>query len=54
MSKEKRLKTKRIMVRVNDDLYDTFTEYAKREKTTKTKIIDNFLRDLLKDDLKEK
>jgi len=49
MAKEKRLKNKRIMVRVDDKLYDTFSNYVKEKKTTKTKVIDDFLRELLKD-----
>jgi len=52
MKKEKRLKTKRIYIRVDDNIYETFGKYVKENDTTKTKIIENFLRELLKDDLK--
>jgi len=54
MKKEKRLKTKRIMVRVEDDLYSAFTEYANKTGITKTKIVEDFLKELLKDALEEK
>jgi hypothetical protein len=51
MSKEKRIKNKKITARVDDILYHVFTEYAREKGTTKTKIIDDFLRELLKDKL---
>ena len=51
MAKEKRIKTKRVMVRVDDKLYEAFTKYSKEHKTTKTKIIEDFLKELLKEEL---
>jgi len=53
MTKEKRLKTKRIYVRIEDDVYHALDDYIKENGTTKTKLIDDFLRDLLKDKLKD-
>jgi len=53
MQKEKRIKSKRIMVRVDDKMYEAFTNYSKKNKITKTKIIDNFLKELLKDELED-
>lgn len=53
MEKEKRIKKRRIMVRVSDKMYEAFTNYSKENKVTKTKIIDDFLKELLKDKLKD-
>ena len=53
MQKEKRIKSKRIMVRVSDEMYEAFTNYSEENKITKTKIIDDFLSELLKDRLKK-
>jgi metal-responsive CopG/Arc/MetJ family transcriptional regulator len=53
MQKEKRLKTKRIYVRIEDDVYNALDEYVKENSVTKTKLIDDFLRELLKDKLKD-
>lgn len=53
MKSDKRIKVKRIVVRAKDEVFDLFTEYAKKHNTTKTKIIEEFLEDLLKDDLKK-
>jgi len=53
MQKEKRIKSKRIMVRVSDEIYEAFTNYSEENKITKTKIIDDFLSELLKDRLKK-
>jgi hypothetical protein len=52
-NKEKRVKTKVIRARVNDDLFEALTNYANRVGKTKTEIIDTFLNELLKDDLKK-
>ena len=52
MKIEKRLKTKRVMVRVSDELYKAFTDYAKEHSGTKTEIIETFLKELLKNKLK--
>lgn len=51
MKSEKRIKSKRVMVRISDELYEAFTDYAKENSKTKTEIIDNFLRELLKERL---
>jgi len=52
-NKEKRIKTKSIRLRVNDNLFEALTNYANRVGKTKTEIIDTFLKELLKDDLKK-
>ena len=49
MKKEKRLKNKRIYIRIDDDVFNALNDYIKDKNITKTKLIDNFLRDLLKD-----
>lgn len=53
MKKEKRIKRKRVMVRITDELYEAFSIYVKKNNTNKSKVIDKFLNELLKDDLKE-
>ena len=52
MKQEKRLKTKRLYVRIEDDVYNALNEYIAENATTKTKVIDDYLRSLLKDKLK--
>jgi len=52
--KEKRLKVKGIRVRVSDEKFDAFTQYSKDKNLTKTKILDDFLTELLKDYLGDK
>jgi hypothetical protein len=52
MTKEKRLKKKRVMVRVTDELYQALTEYVEEKNTTKTKVIEDFLKHLLKDKIR--
>jgi len=53
MKKEKRVKTKRLYVRIDDRTYDALEEYIKENDTTKTKIIDDFLKSLLRDKIKD-
>jgi len=50
---DKRIKVKRVVVRVKDEVFEAFTKYANNKGTTKTAIIDTFLEDLLKDELKD-
>ena len=52
MEKEKRIKKKRVMVRITDELYEAFSLYVKKNNTSKSKVIDNFLNELLKDKIK--
>jgi len=49
---EKRLKVKSIKIRVSDDIHNAFNQYVKDKNVTKTKIIDDCLREILKDYLK--
>ena len=53
MKKEKRLKVKSLRVRLSDEVNEALNKYVKDKKTTKTKIIDEFLGGLLKDYLKK-
>jgi len=43
MTKEKRLKTKVIQVRVTPSDYDIYNEYAKKNNISKTKLFEKFL-----------
>jgi len=52
--KEQRNKTKTVRVRVSDEIYEAFSKYTKDRNVTKTKIIDGFLEELLKEYLVEK
>jgi hypothetical protein len=52
MAKEKRLKNKEVKIRVVDDIYLAFSEFVKENNTTRTKVIEDFLKELLKDKLK--
>lgn len=51
MAKEKRKKVKRIYIRVEDNIYNAFNDYIKEKGTTKNKVIEDFLQELLKDKL---
>ena len=42
-------KTNRLNIRVNEEKHVALKEYAEKNNTTITKIIDGFLDDLLKD-----
>ncbi len=50
---EKRKKTKTIRTRVSDEVYEAFSQYVKDKNVTKTKVIDDFLAEILKDYLVE-
>jgi hypothetical protein len=49
IKEEKRLKTKTIRARISDDKFEAFNRYVEDKKSTKTKVIDDFLTELLKD-----
>ena len=51
MKQKKELKTKRIYTRVTGSLYKAVDDYARENNTTKTKIIEGCLKELLKDRL---
>jgi predicted DNA-binding protein len=44
---EKRIKTKRLYVRLTDEIYEALDKYSKQNKVTKTKIIEDYLKRLL-------
>ena len=49
----KKLKDKRIYTRVTDDMITALNSYVKKKQTTKTKVIEDFLNDLLREELAE-
>ena len=51
MAKEKRIKVKRIYIRVEDNVYSAFNDYIKENNITKNKVVEDFLKTLLKDRL---
>ena len=49
MSKEKRIKVKSVRVRISDKKFNAFDKYVKDKNTNKSKVLDDFLSELLKD-----
>jgi len=49
---EKRIKNKRVYIRLTDEVYEALNRYSKKNKITKTKIIEDYLKKLL--NIKEK
>jgi len=47
---EKRIKTKRLYIRLTDEIYEALDNYSKQNKVTKTKIIEDYLKRLLSKD----
>ncbi len=54
MAKEKRLKKREVKIRVTEDIYQALSKYVDSHNVTRTKIIEDFLKELLKNDLVEK
>ena len=50
--KEKR-KENYLRMRITKELNDAFNLYSKKHSTTKTKVIEDFLKDLLKEELRD-
>jgi hypothetical protein len=48
---EKRIKNKEVKIRTTDDIYIALSIHVQKNKTTRTKIIEDFLKDLLKEEL---
>jgi len=53
MSKEKRKKTAVVRARISDEKDKALREYCKENKITVTKLIDDFLSELLKDKIRK-
>jgi len=51
MAKEKRIKNREVKIRVHEDMYIALSEYVKDNNTTRTKVVERFLKDLLSDRL---
>lgn len=51
MAKHKRIKSKEIKIRVTPKLFNIFDKYVKDKNITKTKVIEEYLQELLKDKL---
>lgn len=49
---EKRKKIKRLYVRIDDNIYDKLNKYIEKNNISKNKLIEDFLKDLLKDEIK--